>query len=481
MDDGSTLRQAQTEAAALREENHRLRAALLTTAAERQRVEARLQETDRRLSAYAYLVQQAPSAIVVVDRAHCLVLANATFAHLHGVAVDAIVGKPLMDIIGREHYTLAAPQLNRVFAGHLVEFSTWYAYPDGDRFMHVYYYPIPIEEEIPLVGVILTDITDRERAEEALRDSEERFWAFSEASTEGILLHEEGRIIECNQAIAEHLGYALEELIGMAIVDITAPESREGIIRHIHAGDPGPYEAVSLHKDGSKTIGEIRGRNITYHGRPTRVVAVRDITLLKQAQEQQRVIMHMVSHDLRNPLSIIHGHIQLLHHMLEERDLDGGLQSSTDAIDRATRRMNVMIEDLVDAARTEGKQLVLNCQPVALEAYLRNLLERSRTSTEVERIHLDIPPDLPTVSADYDRLERIFANLLSNALKYSDPDTPVWVRAYGTDHEVVVAISDQGQGISPEEIPHLFERFYRGLRERKTEGIGLGLSISRLL
>ncbi|MHB9025568.1 MAG: PAS domain-containing sensor histidine kinase [Armatimonadota bacterium] len=621
MDEGNALRQTQAEVAALREEIHRLRASLLDTAAERQRVEARLQDTNRRLSAYTSLVQNAPNAIVLVDRAHHLVLANETFAFLHGLSIDEIVGKHLSEVIGRPHYDLAAPQLDRVFAGKLIEFYTWYNYPDRDRYMHVYYFPIPVEDEIPLIGVILTDMTERQRAEEALRDSEERFRAFSEASTEGIILHDQGRILEFNQSIVEHFGYTSEELLSMSVLDLTAPESREEVIRHILAGDFGPYEAVSLHKDGTSTIGEIRGRNIIYKGRPIRVVAMRDITILKQAQqqlehllsssegwaaemdatlnaiadivmivdsdgrilrmntiaaamarefgagpanslseivsliqaetlqgesithdseiiervfrgepvsgfitvlhfpsgrtvwlsvsagpirlrdgrqigsvftasditelyelqEQQKVFMHMVSHDLRNPLSIVQGHVQLLEHALEERGLNDQLRLSTEAIDRSTRRMNVMIEDLVDAARTEGKQLVLNRQPVELAPYLQDFLERSRTSMETERVCLDIPPDLPAVSADYDRLERIFTNLLSNALKYSDPGTPVLVRARTEDEQVMVSVSDQGRGIHPEDIPHLFERFYRGHQKRTAEGIGLGLYISRLL
>jgi len=292
VNEGNALRQTQAEVAALREEIRCLRASLLDTAAARQRVEARLQDVNRRLSAYTSLVQNAPNAIVLVDRAHHLVLANEAFAHLHGLSIDAIVGQHLSKVIGQSHYEVAAPQLDRVFAGELVEFSTWYTYPDGARYLHVYYYPVSVEDENPLVGVILTDMPERERAEEALRDSEERFRAFSEASTEGIILHDQGRIFEFNQAIVDHFGYTPEELLSMSVLDLTAPESHEEVLRHMLAGDYGPYEAISLHKDGTSTIGEIRARNIIYRGRPVRVVAIRDISILKQAQQQ---LEHLLS------------------------------------------------------------------------------------------------------------------------------------------------------------------------------------------
>ncbi len=80
-----------------------------------------------------------------------------------------------------------------------------------------------------------------------------------------------------------------------------------------------------------------------------------------------------------------------------------------------------------------------------------------------------------------DRLERILTNLLSNALKYSDPGTPVWMQAQPLDGEVRIAVKDQGRGIAPEHVPHLFEKFYRADSSRKAEGIGLGLYITRLM
>ena len=99
----------------------------------------------------------------------------------------------------------------------------------------------------------------------------------------------------------------------------------------------------------------------------------------------------------------------------------------------------------------------------------------------VARIVTDISPDLPPVAADYDRLERIILNLLSNALKYSPDGSPVTIRAHRQENTIVIAIADQGSGIPPEEQAHIFDRFYRVKAERKAEGIGLGLYITRLL
>jgi len=157
------------------------------------------------------------------------------------------------------------------------------------------------------------------------------------------------------------------------------------------------------------------------------------------------------------------------------------MQQSIEAILLGTHQMNVMIADLVDAARQESRQLHLRLAPVDLRLFLPDLLRRSKAVLDVERITLDLPAVLPEVLADIDRLERIFLNLLSNALKYSSPGTRVRVTARPTDGEVAISVADIGPGIAPEDLPYLFERFYRGKGVRKTEGLGLGLFITKML
>jgi len=144
--------------------------------------------------------------------------------------------------------------------------------------------------------------------------------------------------------------------------------------------------------------------------------------------------------------------------------------------------MNAMIQDLVDMTRLESGQLALTLQAVDLHAYLANLLSRTETLLDYARIRVELPPGLPAVRADYNRLERIVINLLSNALKYSPPGTPVTVRAQQEAGMVRVSVTDEGAGIPPEEQPNLFQRYYRAQSTRAAEeGIGLGLYITKLL
>lgn len=344
-----------------------------------------------------------------------------------------------------------------------------------------------------LIGIV-RDITEQKGIEE----DRERLLAELDATIasipDGYVIYDAaGNIVRTN-AIAE-------QIVGIPHKDRTVPFQERVARLHVHTieGQPLPFEQLPAYRAlrgetvrGMPIVIYQQGRKYwlsasaspicTPDGRMLGVVMeFADITLLHELQEQQQVFMHMISHDLRTPLTIIHGHMQLIEDAMQKAGLEEAVRISIQAIRRGIERMTSMIQDLADMARGEGGQLQLKLEPVALSSYLPNLFERLATILDIQRVQTDLPPDLPPVQADYNRLDRIMTNLLSNALKYSDPGTPVLLRARRQDGEVVVTLSDVGQGIPPENMPHLFERFYRGKGARKAEGIGLGLYITRLL
>jgi PAS domain S-box-containing protein len=206
-----------------------------------------------------------------------------------------------------------------------------------------------------------------------------------------------------------------------------------------------------------------------------------DITPILDLQRQRDDILRAVSHDLRNPLTVVLGQAQVLTRRLDKESLGRQLQSIR-AIESSAQRMNAMIQDLVDSARAESGQLALDLAPVDLYAYLPDLVQRLTGTMPVERIRIALPAGLPPVCADADRLDRILTNLLSNACKYSTPGTPVEVTAEQRDDEVITAVRDRGPGIPPEQLPQLFQRYVRAPAAREQrEGLGLGLFITRLL
>lgn len=147
----------------------------------------------------------------------------------------------------------------------------------------------------------VTDITPHKQFEQSLQESEERFRRLSEATDEGILIHDHGMIIDANQAIAKMFGYQTDELIGMSGFQLLVPESRDIALKQIQAAYVEPYEVVGLSKDGSKFPIEIQAKLIPYQNRLVRVVAIRDISRrqqiekeLRQARDQLRAVLDAV-------------------------------------------------------------------------------------------------------------------------------------------------------------------------------------------
>jgi len=332
-----------------------------------------------------------------------------------------------------------------------------------------------------------------------------------------------GVILYCNRRFAEMLHASHQQVLGAAIGDFLAGESYAvfaDLVTGCRNGDCSRGEVVLLAPDGvlvpvSMACGALPPENgietICLVAVDLTARKIAETTILRQneelerrveertakleqvnaalreeivqrraVQEQMKTFVQMVSHDLRIPLTIMRGHADLLRERLPEV-VSPPAEESIAAIERSVHRMNVMIDDMVDVARLEGGQTPLVMQSVALPAYLPRFLERNESPLCLERIRLDVAAGLPSISADEPHLERVLLNLLSNAQKYSAPDTPILLRARYLDRQVVISVIDQGQGIHPDDMPRLFQKFYRARGERRAEGIGLGLYITRLL
>ncbi|HEX2924574.1 MAG TPA: ATP-binding protein [Chloroflexota bacterium] len=210
------------------------------------------------------------------------------------------------------------------------------------------------------------------------------------------------------------------------------------------------------------------------------ILVYRDVTELRHLEQVRDDYMRAVSHDLRNPLTAIQGHAQLLRRLLEQDGVDTKRLHFLDTIIANATRMNSMIKDLAESARLEAGQRTLECVPLDLPAFTLNLKERLSTPSDAERIRVEAPPDLPLVWADEEALERILRNLLGNALKYSPADCPVIVAMASGDKEIVTSVRDGGEGIATEEQQHLFQRYYRASSGKANRGgLGLGLFITK--
>lgn len=142
---------------------------------------------------------------------------------------------------------------------------------------------------IRMIGTHL-DITEQITAESALKESEERFKTFNDASSSGIIIHDKGIILDCNSMISSISGYAMDELIGMNGISLVAEESRDQVMQNMATGYEKPYEVVGLRRNGEKYPLHAEGRNILYKGDMVRVVEFRDMTEIQRVKEEQALL-----------------------------------------------------------------------------------------------------------------------------------------------------------------------------------------------
>jgi len=260
---------------------------------------------------------------------------NPAGARMIGRSPEELIGKSPEDVIDEEGHQILANALAQRLAGETSTYEIKLLHMDG-RKVDALITGAPRWSEGRVIGAIgvITDLTVLKRAEGTLRESEERFRSLSEAAFEGIMIHDQGVILNANQAFADLFSYrSPEDLIGKDGLDALtfAPESRELIRGNLSSGLTEPLEIMVMRPDGSMFPAETQGRDITINGRKLRVIAMRDITKRKQAEaeitrlfeESQRRLkqvetLHSIdltisaSMDLRMTLNILLKHVESL-------------------------------------------------------------------------------------------------------------------------------------------------------------------------
>jgi signal transduction histidine kinase len=197
----------------------------------------------------------------------------------------------------------------------------------------------------------------------------------------------------------------------------------------------------------------------------------------EEARLRLQQFVGMVAHDLRGPLGVIATSLELL------RDSPRGHRAGLEqyvlpATENAIRRMRRLVDDLLGAARIGAGRFQVRPFPMDLVDVANRVVDQIQTTTQIHRLELDAPDRLDG-EWDPERIGQLLTNLISNAIKYSPDGGEVRIHITRSDQEVVIQVSDQGIGISPEQAPLLFEPFVRLGHEPETDGLGLGLYIAK--
>lgn len=324
-----------------------------------------------------------------------------------------------------------------------------------------------------------------------IRREKQRMDTLLDSAPDGILILRSDHIIErCNPAFARLWGTPVSEIVG---------KSHEAIIQWMHV-EHGPTleqaEAGSWPLNPHATLyveGDLKRRDkpplpigITYapllspDGVLINIIAtVRDITHFREAEELKSTFISVISHELKTPVALIKGYVGTLRREDAAWDRDV-VQDSLAVIEEETDRLTELIENLLDATRLQSGTLSLSRSDISMKVIAERMAARFRTQTEQHTIIVKFPEDFPVILGDETRLEQVLSNLLSNAIKYSKKGGQITITGLVHAEHVIICVSDQGPGIAPGDIPHVFDRFYRAAEASKlTKGAGLGLFLAR--
>ena len=460
------------------------RIAQIEDISEQRRAEAARQQSEAHFRA---MLELAPDAIIVANVDSGVVEVNSAACQLFGYPRDEFLARGVFDLVAASE----VERLQAIRQSLLIERGThcgeWLVrHKDGSVF------PTEVSANILPDGrwqAIVRDIRARKQLEHEREESLRWLHEVLAQCPVGIVL--------CHQAVCERcdLNRHARHLLGM-------PEGSPPPPALVFADDsgvlPDEQHPITRALRGERLSGLMLSLQrlcgefvpVLVDAAPIRsaddgpvrgaIIVFQDITVLKQLDRLRAEWNAVIAHDLRQPLNAIALNAQLI----ARKKKDGAdVGRPVEQITASARRLNRMINDLLDLSRLEARQLKLVRQPVDLGSLVHVSIERMAAEAPDRAFEVRIPAGLPFVDVDADRIMQVLDNLLSNAIKYGTAETPIEIDIALRELELVVAVINQGPGIAPEDLPHLFQRFHRVGKEsqRHIKGVGLGLYIVQQL
>ena len=302
-----------------------------------------------------------------------------------------------------------------------------------------------------------------------------------------VVIDNDMRITSFNPGAEVITGHAASQVLGRRLTEVFGPEVWRDDSLLQKAASTGervaPQEVVISGKLGSRDallgitpLYDSGGKVFGY------LLSFADITHLKEVDRLKSNIVANVSHELRAPLASIKAYTELLLDELEGDDRDLR-QRFLKVIDQETDRLTELIGGLLDLSRLEAGQFVMKKEPLQVGEVIDDTLGLFDMQAQENKIslHADIQPDLPPILADRELVNVLIKNLVGNAIKFSNEGGRVDVVAREEGANLILSVIDQGMGIPPDDLPHIFEKFYRvwSTTESGIKGVGLGLVLAK--
>ena len=431
-------------------------------------------------------------AIFLTDTDSKIINWNRGAERILGYQEDEVLGESAFILFTPEDRALKAPEreIETALATGRAEDERWHIRQDKSRFWASGILTPVRDESGALLGFIkvMRDMTERRRLEE----ERDRFFTLSMDML--CIVHLDGYFLRTNPAFGKVLGYSEEELRNRSVFNMLHPDDRESATSEyekLRAGEPtrslenrfrckdGEYRWVawSYYPVPEESIGYGVGRDVSDVRRMTEALKSHAADL-EQANKVKDEFLAILSHELRTPLTSILGWSRLLRSgKLEKLEHERAIE----IVARNAEAQLKLIEDLLDVSRIITGKLRLEFLPVQLSAIVREGVDEMRPSAEAKGIVIaaDIDATAGPILGDSTRLKQILTNLLSNAIKFTNEGGRIDITLERLDGHARLRVRDNGVGIDPAVLPHIFERFKQADSSniRTHSGLGLGLAI----
>lgn len=445
---------------------------------------------------YRELIELAVDGILLGAADGKIIGANSVILHLTGRPLGELLGLHVSELFDKEELLKTSLRFDLLQKGETVINERNILRPDGKK--------IPVEMHTKLMPdgsyqSIFHDITDRKRAEIALRESEEWFRNLFEQSSDGIFyLSETGKIIAVNKSFAEMHGYTLDEILKMNIRDLDSSEANEMFgerLRRIQAGDSLKFEVKHIHRDGHMFPLEVTTGMIKLGSENYIIASHRDISERIKADEAMKLAMgkaeasdrlktsflNNISHEVRTPLNGILGFAEII----SLSDLtDEEKKVAFSMVHESSNRLLETITNYMDISLLVSGEMTVNMKKLKPAPLLRDIFSKFRSicySKDLDFL-LSIPENSENifVISDAEHLQKILTQLLNNAVKFTKMGQIQFGFEIRND-DLEFFISDTGIGIGKDSLENVFNHFVKEdqIKTRPTEGSGLGLSIAK--
>lgn len=460
---------------------------------------------------YRVLVEAMNEGAVTLNQDSTILYSNQSFANLLKISSERVLGSTFSQFVAPADRlrleALLCQCANKAAKGEITLVCG-----DGSEVpAHLSLSPLP-SEEVQSVSVVVTDLTEQKRQQELVASEKLLRSILEQAAEATVVCNEYGIIIHSSRRAYELCGcnpvlHSFDEVLPLCTSSPESESRRESLSFSaiVESKELQGMEAVFDRADG-QVINLLlsAGLVLDFQGKMLGcVVTMRDITRRKEAEaERERMLMReqtlrikaeeasrlkdeflaVVSHELKTPLNAIYGWAEMLR---------GGLlsaaqgQQAIETVARNAKAQGQIIDDLLDVSRIITGKMRLNTKSLSLANVIEAAVETVRHAAEAKKIRLEVTtdPELGPVMGDVDRLQQIVWNLLSNAIKFTPKGGLVLIKTIQVGSQVEINISDNGQGIKPNFLPYVFDRFRQedATTKRQHGGLGLGLAIVRQL